>query len=60
MRLKQRARSAVNLYVKQSEPDSKYEAYGCIDPDDTHKVSATLGWLSFTVLLMTPLGEHKM
>ena len=31
MRLKQRARSAVNLYTKLNEPDSKYEAYGCIE-----------------------------
>lgn len=60
MRLKQRARSAVNLFTKQTEPDSKYEAYGCIDPDDSHKQQNAPGWLSFTVLLMTPLGDHKM
>jgi len=33
MRNKQRARSAVNLYVKSIDPDNKYEAYGCVDTD---------------------------
>lgn len=59
MRLKQRARSAVNLYTRLNEPDSKYEAYGCVDQDD-HKVTLVPGWLSLTVLLMTPMGDHKM
>lgn len=33
MRNKQRARSAVNLYVKYNDPNDKYEAYGCVDND---------------------------
>ena len=62
MRNKQRARSAVNLFTKQTQPDSKYEAYGCIDPDDDDHLKQlnvhVHNWLHYTVLLMAPLGIY--
>ena len=60
MRNKQRARSGANLYTKQIENDNRYEAYGCVDNEQDENGVAPQGWLQFTVLLMTPEGEHKM